>query len=563
MVPVSLMMSIFSRFRPTRPASLILVIALIVFAIYGQFLWNPIVFDDNNFFDRNIHLNYLDTFFKFEFRWLPYASLEWTRVFLGDEMIWYRLGNLALHILVSVALFLFLYRLFETVLPKKQSLVQSIGEGALSSLWLAFFAALIFALHPAAVYGAAYLIQRTTLMSTLFTLIMWHLFLRGVVRNNQWLLLGSAVAYLFAVFAKEHALMGPAVALALLLLIRAPTRQLFYRVWPTFLLYGLIAGYLIIQFKSGNILGEAYEPRGMDMLAMLAKLDPEFDLRLAYPLSILTQSFLFFKYLLVWIFPNPGWMSVDMFEPFATRFWSWPHTAGLVGFVLYPVAAIWLLLQRERKGLLGFAMLCPWLMFATELSTIRIQESFVLYRSYLWMPGAFAAMAFLFQKTPAKRTSIILTALVLVMIPATWARLTTFSSPFLLWNDAARLIKDKDNRPGVDRVYHNRGLHLFKLGYADLAIDDFNKAISLNPYHVLVYNDRGATYLATKKYEQALADFNKALEINPKFARPYLGRALTYEGLNDTAAALADYRMLCSMGHNDICKKLKPGSAPH
>jgi hypothetical protein len=557
------MPSIFFRLRRMRPAPLILVIVLIVSAIYGQFLWNPIVFDDNNFFNRNIQLPYLDTFFRLEFRWLPYATFEWTRVLLGDELIWHRLGNLTLHVLISLTLFLFLHRLFEAVLPRNPSAVPDASEsGSLPLLCMAFFAALIFALHPAAVYGAAYLIQRTILMSTLFSLIMWHLFLRGVVRNNQWYLLGSAVAYLFSVYAKEHALMAPSVAFALLLLIRTPTRQLFYRVGPTFVLYGLIAGYVIFQVKT-TYLGQAYEPRGDDMLAMLARLNPEFAPRFAYPLSILTQSFLFFKYLLVWIFPNPAWMSVDMFEPFAIRFWSWPHTAGFVAFVLYPLAAVSLLLQRGRKGLLGFAMLCPWLMFAIELSTIRIQESFVLYRSYLWMPGAFAAMAFLFQKAPAKRTAIILTLLVLVMIPATWERLTTFSSPFLLWNDAARLIKDKDNRPGVERVYHNRGLQLFKLGYSELAIDDFSKAISLNPNHVLVYNDRGATYLAMKKYEQALNDFNKALEINPKFARPYLGRALTYDGLNNASAALADYKTLCSMGYTEGCKKTAPVSAAH
>lgn len=545
-----------------RTLVLIGFIVLIVSAIYGRFLWNPIVFDDKNFFESDARLNYLGAFFKLEFRWLPYASFEWTRVLFGNEMIWYRLGNLALHILVSVALFFFLQRLFEAALPEEQSAVRSSGERPLPFLWMAFFAALIFALHPAAVYGAAYLIQRTILMSTLFALLMWSLFLHGIVKNNQWYLLGSAAAYLFSVFAKEHALMAPAVALAILLLLRKPTSQLFFRVLPTFLLYGLIAGFVILQL-TGSTLGEAYEPRAMDMLSTLARLDPNFDPKLAYPLSILTQSFLFFKYLLVWILPNPGWMSVDMFEPFATRFWSWPHTAGLVAFVLYPVVAVHLLLRRGRKGLLGFALLCPWLMFAAELSTVRIQESFVLYRSYLWMPGAFAGMAFLFQKIPARRTAIILAALVVVMIPATWVRLTTFSSPFLLWNDAARLIIDKDDRPGVDRVYHNRGLELFKLGYSDLAIDDFNKAISLNPNHMLVYNDRGAVYLAAKKYEQALADFNRALEINPKFPRPYLGRALTYEGLGNTAAALEDYKMLCSLGQKAGCRKLETVPVPH
>lgn len=557
------MTSIFSRFGPLQPIHLVAILALTVSAIYGQFLWNPIVFDDNNFFGRDIGSHYLDAFFRLEFRWLPYASFEWTRVFLGEEMIWFRLGNLALHILVSITLFLFLLKLFDICCSGNRRVsAEGPGTDSLSFLWLAFFGALIFALHPVAVYGAAYLIQRTMLMSTLFTLLMWYLFLHGAAKNSQWHLLGSAVAYLFAVYAKEHALMAPAVALALLLLTRPATRQLFRMVWPTFALYGSIGLYVVYQVKSGNLLGEAYEPRGMDMLSMLARLDPGFDPRLAYPLSILTQSFLFFKYLLVWIFPNPAWMSVDMFEPFATRFLSWPYLAGFIAFLIYPVVAVRLLLQRERKGLLGFAMLCPWLMFATELSTIRIQETFVLYRSYLWMPGALAALAFFFQKVPAKRTATILALLILVMIPATWDRLNTFSSPFLLWNDAARLIKGKDSRPGVERVYHNRGLDLFRLGYFDLAIDDFTKAISLNPNQILVYNDRGATYLAEKKYEQALADFNKALEINPKFVRPHLGRALTYEALGNGQAARADYAVLCSLNYSGACKKLEAIADP-
>jgi tetratricopeptide (TPR) repeat protein len=295
----------------------------------------------------------------------------------------------------------------------------------------------------------------------------------------------------------------------------------------------------------------------MDMLSKLARLDPGFDPGLAYPLSILTQSFLFFKYLLVWLLPNPAWMSVDMFETFATRLWSWPHIAGLISFIAYPVAATWLLLKRGRKGLLGFAMLCPWLMFATELSTIRIQESFVLYRSYLWMPGVLAALPFLFQQAPARRAGLILTALAIAMIPATWERLKTFSSPFLLWHDAARLINGKDNRPGVERIYHNRALHLSKLGYFDKAMEDYDKAIALNPDYQLAYNDRGATYLSTKDYASAISDFNRAIELNPKFARPYLGRALTYEALDNPAAALQNYQVLCSMGFVEGCSGIK------
>lgn len=544
-----------------RPQLLVAVIALVISAIYGQFLWNPIVFDDNNFFGGRIYPEYLDwkVFFSLGSRWLPYATFEWTRVLLGHEMIWYRLGNMVLHIATSAALFLFLRRLFEIVLPMdKAGVIAPVSENSLSPFWLAFFGALIFALHPAAVYAVGYLIQRTTLMATFFAVVMWWLFVEGLARRSHWWLIGSAGAYFFAVLSKEHAIMAPAVALAIFFLVHKPARESFKQVWPTFLLYGLIGANTLFQMKSGNILGQAYEPRGADMLATLARRDAGFNPAFAYPLSVLTQSFLFFKYLLVWIVPSPAWMSVDMFEQFAARLWSWPHVAGLVGFVIYPAVAIRLLLQRGKRGLLGFAMLCPWLMFATELSAVRIQESFVLYRSYLWLPGACAAMPFLFQKASAKRVAVILTALALVMIPATWDRLRTFSSALLLWDDAARLITDKDNRPGVERIYHNRGLQFSKLGYFEPALADFNKAIALNPNYMLAYNDRGATYLSTRQFPQALHDFDKAIELNPKFARSYLGRALAYEGLNNSHAALLNYQQLCALGFTDGCVKLKP-----
>jgi hypothetical protein len=545
------MRDFFSKYG-VRSDFLIAILALAAAAMYGHFLWNPIVFDDNNFFGGPVHPDYLETF-SFQPRWLPYATFEWTRVALGLNVIWFRLGNLALHIAVTGALFLFLRALFEAALPPRPAAdSDTAARDPLSPLWLAFFGALIFALHPAAVYAVAYLIQRTTLMAMLFTLVMWYFFLKGVAKGSQWWLIASAGAYLLAVLGKEHAIMAPAVALAMLFLVRRFDRHLLKQVGLTFVLYAVIAVWIVIRVKQGGIIGLAYEPRGVEQLSIL-----EIDPRFAYPLSILTQSFLFFKYLLIWMLPNPAWMSIDMYESFATRFWSWPHTAGLLAFVLYPIVAIWLLMKRGKQGLLGLAMLCPWLMFATELSTVRIQESFVIYRSYLWMPGVFAGLPFLFQKTPAKRTAVVLTALALVMAPATWGRLVTFTSPLLVWDDAARLIQGKDSRPGVERIYHNRGLHFSKLGFTKEALIDLNKAILLNPKHILAYNDRGATYLAAGKYLLALKDFDQAIALNPKFFRPYLGRALAYEGLNDSKAAMSNYKDLCRLGFVEGCSKLR------
>lgn len=525
-------------------------LVMAVAALYGNFLSSPLVFDDIDFL-KDRRPEYLQVIFEFSRRWLPYATIEWTRELLGEDMLWLRLGNLALHILNTLLLFLFLNRLFESVLAEETSTLNiPSGSGRLSLSWLAFSGAMLFALHPAAVYGVAYLIQRTILMATLFTLSSWILFLEGLIRNQRRWLLASAFAYLLAVLAKEHAVMLPAVALALLILVRKPNKQLFAQVGPIFVLCGATAVFIMFQSQSHVVIGNVYEPNAVSMLLM-KNIDPWNS----YPLSALTQCYLYFKYLLLWVVPNPAWMSVDMLERFAPSLGAWPEIAGLTAFVLYPVVAVRLLWQRGRKGLLGFALLSPWLLFVTELSTVRVQEIFVIYRSYLWMPCIFAALPFLFQKLTARRSVIILAATILALIPASWNRLTSFSDPLLLWDDALLLAQDKNDAPRLGRMFHNRGVaYANKQRYED-AIRDFTEGIKLLPTHSLIYNDRGVAYLLTGRYQEALHDYKVAILLDPKYYNPYLGRAKVYEALGNQEAARLDYARSCKLGVQEVCSR--------
>jgi hypothetical protein len=532
------------------------VLALAVVLVYGQFLWSPVVFDDINFFDGTIHSDYLGKFFSFDLRWLPYASFEWTRSLLGLDLIWFHLGNLFLHIANCLVLFWFFRRLFQLVLGSvTSSNLPADTVMPLSPSALAFGGALIFALHPAAVYGVAYLSQRSTLMASFFMLLMWSLFLEGLVRKSVYLLIASTIAYGLAVLSKEHAIMAPAVMIALMFLLEAPSRPLFKRVLPSFVLYGLIAIFIVYQVKAKHVLGGAYEMFGTDMLDRLHQQDPGFERGLAYPLSVLTQLYLFFKYLLVWIVPSPSWMSVDMVEYFFTRIFSWQSAAALIGFLGYFSIAVYCLLQRGKKGLFGFALLCPWLLFFTEFSTVRIQESFVIYRSYLWMLGLLAAMPFLFQKVSAKQAVAILIVIVFSILPLTWLRLTTFTHPLLLWDDAARLVEAKEDRPGVERIYYNRGTIFMTVKLYPEAIADFNKAISIYPEYSYAYSNRAAIYLTIGQYQQALDDFTKAIVLNPRNFRSYHGRANVYEKLNNPNAARLDYKESCLRGGTHSCSK--------
>jgi tetratricopeptide (TPR) repeat protein len=197
---------------------------------------------------------------------------------------------------------------------------------------------------------------------------------------------------------------------------------------------------------------------------------------------------------------------------------------------------------------LGFAMLFPWLLFLTEMSTVRAQEPFVLYRSYLWMPGLMIALPVFFAKLSSKRTYGLLGMLAILLIPLALNRLHSFSSGLLLWNDAEKLVRDKSNKFGAERIYGNIGFELVKLKRYNEAINAFTQSIEIFPWFDLTHYSRAEAYYKVKKYPEALADFNKAIELKPGNPRPYHGRALTYRVLGLEVYAQEDFRQSCSLG---------------
>lgn len=535
-------------FQPYLPIALLL---LAVIALYAGSLSAPLVFDDFSFFTTpEILSKYGQTYFSLDSRWLPYASLARTVNWLGFDIFWLRLGNVLLHASNAIALFFFLRRLFQV------TLIHHDGPDSLppSPVWFAFFGALIFALHPVAAYGVAYLIQRSTLMATLFVLLMLRVYLEGLVRGGWYWMLAAVLFYIAAVCSKEHSIAAPGVALALTFLIRKPSTALLKQIAPYTIVLALVAATVIYAFSTKDIFstkgifGIAYEPRAMEMLHLSAKMHGLTELPNVYWLSILTQSWLFFKYLWLWLLPNPAWMSIDMREPFALTLFGWPHTFGLIAFLAYFSVAVWLLFKRGRMGLLGFALLFPWILFLTEFSTVRAQEPFVLYRSYLWMPGLFAALPVVFGWLAPKKTFFLLGIVSLLSIPLTLNRLNSFSTTLRLWDDAEKLVRDKPYAYGVDRIYFNRGNKLFQLKRYDEAIADFSKAIAAYPSDELMYSSRAKAYYFLGKYQEALLDSDHAIALKPDNKRFYYDRALTYRAIGNLDAAQEDIRKSCALG---------------
>lgn len=533
-------------FRAWIPA---LLLVLATLALYGQFLWNPIIFDDLYPFMVDNEGNQPVSDFRFsliEIRSLPYATLAWTKAWFGLEIFHFRVENMLLHAAVALALFYFLSDLFAAVCGAR-------GGNGLSPHLAAFFAALLFALHPVATYAAGYLIQRTIVMAALFGLLAMWCYVHGSVRQKPLWLWMSVPFYYLAVFSKEHAIMLPAALIALTLLLHDDGWARLRQRWGIFAALAGIALFVLLAKK--GLLGSVYEINAPEMLRGAGEL--------SYPLSVVTQSWLFFKYALLWIFPNPAWMSIDMREPFARSLLS-PYSIALGGFVAWGMAGFWLLLKRGRAGLMGFALLFPWIMFFTEFASVRIQEVFVLYRSYLWAVGACCLLPVVFFKASARKASFILAAVALAMFAISMERLMTLSHPVLVWDDAEKLVKGRDDLPGAYRIYYNRGTELVKMDRPDEGIADLKQSIALSRDSAEAHGNMGVAYLKKKDWQNAILSFSRAIEIsdkagklpNPRFI---YGLALAFEEIGDMQKAQANFKASCQLAGRG-CDKLSAGS---
>ena len=104
------------------------------------------------------------------------------------------------------------------------------------------------------------------------------------------------------------------------------------------------------------------------------------------------------------------------------------------------------------------------------------------------------------------------------------------------------LIKTEDDNSKLSAIAHNnRGNALLSLGKYDLAIEDYNAAIKLNPNYAKALNNRGLAHLKKGEYDQAIADFDAAIKNDPAYSTAIASRAMTYQKKGDYPDAVKDF----------------------
>jgi tetratricopeptide (TPR) repeat protein len=88
----------------------------------------------------------------------------------------------------------------------------------------------------------------------------------------------------------------------------------------------------------------------------------------------------------------------------------------------------------------------------------------------------------------------------------------------------------------------NRGIIYRRIGDLQVALDDFNAAVDLNPELADAYLNRGTLYYLAGYQDRAIADYEKALALG--FERPWLAWyniGVSYEEKGDAAKAKQAY----------------------
>lgn len=518
----------------------LVVISAVAATLYVPYLENPFVFDDGNLFFTSRLATAAVEPWELLTRSLPYFTLGWVQTQFGT-MEAHRLISLVLHILVA-------WQLYQLL---KQLLLLDVGRNEPAdrerTYVVAALLAVVFVAHPVAVYAAGYLIQRTTVMAALFSLISLRYLLMALQEGSFVKALRAALMSSLAMLCKEHSVTVPFAALSLVLMLERVDRRTV-QICATFIGANLPAIALVFSVGMGFV-GQPYEPRLSDLAGEIYGL-PAFEGRGdRWLFSAYTQAQLYYQYWLQWLAPSTTRMSADLRVDFLQPWTSARALLQLVLFVAVPSVVIGFSLRTGKHRLFAFGLAFSALLFLVEFSLVRFQEPYVLYRSYIWATGYAVTVAALARHLPC-RVTLALGVLVLpLLFVQSQDRLESFSSRAALWEDAAAKLP-KPEVAGASRIFFNRGNERFQKGNMEGALLDISKAIELSPGNSSFYLARATTLTRTGRPQEALSDLETAERITPhdkpriwfqRFRALYALQSHDAENALQTAARLGSF----------------------
>lgn len=101
--------------------------------------------------------------------------------------------------------------------------------------------------------------------------------------------------------------------------------------------------------------------------------------------------------------------------------------------------------------------------------------------------------------------------------------------------------------PGIAQIYNNRGLVYYFMHDYPKAEGNFDKAIELDPELCMAYNNKAIIYYERRLFDQAITYFNKVMELDPSLEQPFYNRAFSYYKQGKIELCLEDLKTYLKM----------------
>jgi len=389
----------------------------------------------------------------------------------------------------------------------------------------AWLGATLWALHPVEVESVAWISEMKNTLSGLFFLLAILFFVKGLKTgdakdrnvgrwNNEWTMLCAALA----MTSKSSTVILPGVLCLCAWWVegRWHGRNLV-KIGPVFVMSIMMSSLSIWTQKLQGFTGN------MDRLR-------------SWPERLATAGDAVWFYLGKLLWPHP---LITVYPRWEINAGHWPSYLPLLA-----VPILWGILWCKREGE-ARACFFTFTYFLVALLPVLgfINMSFFRYSfvadhfQYLASMGPLALLGaglvrFSAQVLPEKRwQTIICAGLLLILGALSWQRSWVYKNEETLWIDT--LAQNRNCWVGHNGLGHV----LDQKGHVDEAIEQFQKAVEINPNDAQIRSNLGGAFLQKNQTDEAIEQFQKALEIKSNYAdaRNNLGVALLQKGQVDEA----------------------------
>jgi tetratricopeptide (TPR) repeat protein len=428
----------------------------------------------------------------------------------GPAAFGFHLVNIALHVAIVVGLFLLTNQLFQ-------------------SRTLAFWASVIFALHPIHTESVAWIGGVTDLELTVFYLLTFYFFVKsarpggGSNRRTQ---LAMLAMFILAAFSKEQALTLPLLATIYEHFVRPDREQttLSQKLSRYDLLWIAAAAYVVLRVW---------------LLGAFAPLSQFPDL--THTQTLLSAITLLGHYFWKLLFP----VRLNAFYVFhkSVSFWDWRVLAG-GGAVAGYLALVAVLRRRERR--LAFALVWLLLTLLPVLNANWVGENAFAER-YLYLPSVgfcwllACAGGWIWKKAAVARplwkaayalglaVLAVLCAVRIVSRNRDWHDNLTFYTQTLAASPDAYLI-----RIDLGAMYE-------RLGEVGSAEQEWQKVLEVRPNSWVTLANLGMLYSRQGRYYLATEYLRRSIQANPHYADGHIKLGFTYTQMGEMKRAESEF----------------------